>query len=478
MEEKEKMKLTKECIGSMSVENFVDDIVSNGLSSVRKCRKCCSLSDEDFMRHGIMRVFDETSSGREFLQKIFDYGIMGNNGEFPEEGYIAGSTYFGALCSRRRLEFTEEISIGIFRYLTNMIRKLPGVDYLSQLKELKGRSVFSGDGHYINAAVHTEKIKGKTPVPGCIYVQDLVSGFIYPLCQVESEISPKPHEIKFLKKYIPCLMNLGNGNGSPILIYDRAATDNKLWSGYHNIRRRGITIITRTKENMRFVHTIPLEFKKNDPVNEGVTGYYLCGVSNGGVLYTIHYTDPESGKKFIFLTNDKSLRPGVVALLYKLRWKIEKVFDVSKNKFYETKAWATSLTAHRIQSLFIALTYNITFFFRIVMDKIFNIRDEVSEQKRKKRIEHPEQSSSQKNSDSQQTNRNSDMPDKKHSSSTICHFISSSHIHQIPHRIIRFIRNIYAACKSHLTIFQIIPALQYHMKLKLPKPSSASSDTT
>ncbi len=49
----------------------------------------------------------------------------------------------------------------------------------------------------------------------------------------------------------------------------------------------------------------------------------------------------------------------MVALLYFLRWKIEKIFDVTKNKLHQQKAWANGTVAAQIQAHGIALTHNL-----------------------------------------------------------------------------------------------------------------------
>ncbi len=61
----------------------------------------------------------------------------------------------------------------------------------------------------------------------------------------------------------------------------------------------------------------------------------------------------------VSITTDASLRPGVVALLYLLRWKIEKVYDVFKNKLFATKARASGRTALLQQGHFQALLHNL-----------------------------------------------------------------------------------------------------------------------
>ena len=61
-----------------------------------------------------------------------------------------------------------------------------------------------------------------------------------------------------------------------------------------------------------------------------------------------------------FLTNlANKIAPGTVAQLYFMRWRIEKSFDELKNKLYETKAWAMSYTARKMQAAFIVLAYNL-----------------------------------------------------------------------------------------------------------------------
>ena len=73
----------------------------------------------------------------------------------------------------------------------------------------------------------------------------------------------------------------------------------------------------------------------------------------------IVYCDPLTKERFVFITTDPALRPGVIALLYFLRWKIEKVYDVYKNKLHQQKAWANGSVASHTQAHLIALTHNL-----------------------------------------------------------------------------------------------------------------------
>jgi len=49
----------------------------------------------------------------------------------------------------------------------------------------------------------------------------------------------------------------------------------------------------------------------------------------------------------------------MVTQLCFMRWRIEKCFDEIKNKIYETKAWAMTYDAKRMQAAFIITAYNL-----------------------------------------------------------------------------------------------------------------------
>ena len=54
-----------------------------------------------------------------------------------------------------------------------------------------------------------------------------------------------------------------------------------------------------------------------------------------------------------------TLEPGLLALLDKTRWEIEKGFDETKTKLQEKKSWATTTTAKEMPSHFVALVHNL-----------------------------------------------------------------------------------------------------------------------
>lgn len=97
-----------------------------------------------------------------------------------------------------------------------------------------------------------------------------------------------------------------------------------------------------------------------DPVNRGVERDEQGGTATRGVmLRRVTHTDPNSVTTYEFLPNEMTLRPDVIAQLYLMHWKIEKVFDDLKNKLRQTEAWAKSATAKEIRRQFICLAHNL-----------------------------------------------------------------------------------------------------------------------
>ena len=84
------------------------------------------------------------------------------------------------------------------------------------------------------------------------------------------------------------------------------------------------------------------------------------GTTTGVSIRRVTFRDPETDIVYQYLTNlPLGVEPGIVALLYKSRWDIEKVFDEFKNKLGEKKSWASSATAKTNQARLICLTHNL-----------------------------------------------------------------------------------------------------------------------
>ena len=85
-----------------------------------------------------------------------------------------------------------------------------------------------------------------------------------------------------------------------------------------------------------------------------------------------------------FLTTVTDLAPGLIALIYLMRWRIEKVFDTAKNKLGETKGWAVGEIAQDIRAHCFALTHNLLVLLRRHLEVSEGIREEKVMKKRRK----------------------------------------------------------------------------------------------
>lgn len=308
----------------------------------RGTRPTPELSDEAFVRLGLQRVLETCESGRAFLQERADGGEP-----------VARATFFDALHSARRLAMIGEVAAQSYQRFS---RQLGTRDWLEQFPELHRRAVWAVDGHQIAHAVHAiTDTKGARVPPGMIYGLCLHTGLVRPLAPFQGD-GHHGHEFPVFKQHLGQWLRADQREEMPIVIGDPAYIDVQFWC-LQKIRRQAV-VTTREKENMQPTVIATHPFDPADPVNLGVEADELAGYS-AGYLRRIRYRDPASGELFVFVTTCYNLRPGLIALLYLLRWKIEKTYDVFKNKLFEQKAWANGRTAHWCQAHFVALLYNL-----------------------------------------------------------------------------------------------------------------------
>ncbi len=84
------------------------------------------------------------------------------------------------------------------------------------------------------------------------------------------------------------------------------------------------------------------------------------------------------------------MRPGLIALLYFLRWKIEKAYDVFKNRFKASKAWGVGDNATVMQAHFMALLHNLLTVLLARMEHIGTPDQKVLDKTEKRRADTPE----------------------------------------------------------------------------------------
>lgn len=308
----------------------------------RQRRDTRELSDEQFLRSGIQRVLAQCDSGRDFLQSRQDGGEA-----------LARSTWFDALHSQRRGAMVAEVARRSYEVFT---RYLGQRDWLGAFVELKDRAVWAVDGHQIAHACHALTGANAEYVPvGELYGMCLHSGLLRAMAPFQGD-GKRRHELPVFKENLPRWVGPDRGKLVPIIVGDPAYIDILYWSEQRRLRQA--VVITREKENMKPTVISRYDYDPSDPVNRGVEADEMAGYTYA-YLRRIVYRDPATGERFVFVTTDRSLRPGVVALLYALRWKIEKAYDVFKNKLHQQKAWATGPTAAHAQAHLIALTHNL-----------------------------------------------------------------------------------------------------------------------
>ncbi len=347
----------------------VSDLTNNFFS-----RKCNELDDEHFIELGVHRVLNNYKSGREFFQ-------MSQSDEITD---VSSSHFFKSLSSLRRLKHLIQTENRLAK-LANKF--LSSNDPFNGFKELDRFDIYASDGSYIEWACHDEKFEKKIEsllVPrgeahkktkrSCqnFYSLNLRTQTIRQLtvAKIGGE-RQKEHDIHALKRLDHNELRFDANKGRKIIhVYDKACVDLPQWDLWK--KKSGIYFLSREKENQMLEFVEYKNFDKDDPINLGVMSDESVENLQAVPCRRVKYRCPFTGNIFDFLTNlPFSIRPGLVAYLFKSRWSVEKVYDVFKNKLAETKAWATSETAKTMQAKFICLAYNLS----LMMNKTIEIEE-------------------------------------------------------------------------------------------------------
>ena len=154
-----------------------------------------------------------------------------------------------------------------------------------------------------------------------------------------------------------------------------AALDFEQWNKWK--QGYGIYFISRTKETVNLSIQQCREFDRTNQINTNVLrDEIVSAATSKHLLRRIVFWDILESVSYEFLTNEMTLPPGLIAHLYKMRWEIEKSFDEFKNKLQETKAWASSENAKRIQAHLICLAENLLLLLRHDLEVHENVRNE------------------------------------------------------------------------------------------------------
>ena len=340
---------------------------------------CPKLTDLGFLEMGVMRCLSDSQTGRDFLQRHADNGRK----------EVSVDHFFTSLKSERRLANVRSIN----HFLSAPVAKACP-DPLKDISELSNFEIYAGDGHYHQAACHDKKqptAKGtmrSVPV-GHFFMLNMRTHYLRHLAFAHHENAPwrkGEHDMHALKRAeIDDLRDHAPKGRQVIIVWDKAGIDFRFWQNAK--QRHGLYFISREKSNMELEVLGNKPIDSNDLRNCGVIADQLVGTASGTLLRRVIYVDPVSGEEYSFLTTEMNLPPGVIALLYKHRWDIEKVFDELKTKLVEKKAWASSPTGKTMQAVFLCITHNLMMLIEAKIAAHENLSDTAEPERRRKRKE-------------------------------------------------------------------------------------------
>ena len=172
----------------------------------------------------------------------------------------------------------------------------------------------------------------------------------------------KLHTLLDLQGSIPTFIAISHGKMADVRILDELVLEAGAFyvmdRGYLDFFRlyyfvlAGAFFVTRSKARIQFVR---LEVRPVEPAT-GVRSDHLVRPRNESSLKDypaklrrIHYVDCETGKSFIFLTNNLVLPALTIALLYKKRWTVELFFKWIKQHLRIKHFYGTSENAVKTQ---------------------------------------------------------------------------------------------------------------------------------
>ncbi len=343
--------------------------LSVALSKTRNRRKCCSMPDDMWIELGVRRVISNEKSGLAFLASLEDKNDM----------EIAKSLYFEALKNTRRCLLCEEVVDELAKIVD---KTAGGIDSFDKFPSLDKYRIYAGDGHYLKHACHDPYIDGKKYATGHFFGINLRSHSMFYLDVTDQTGGKKKeHDMKLLKRMsVEKLLN-NSGNKPVIWVWDKAGIDAGQWIEWS---KKNIYFVSRAKENMKLKTMGVLPFDENHEINRGIEAFELVSVANRAIRM-VRYAHPVTKEIYTYLTTLTDVEPGEIAALYQARWDIEKVFDETKSKCEETKSWATSKIAKRMQALFICMTHNLLLLLERKIQKEHGIENEKEEKRKKER---------------------------------------------------------------------------------------------
>jgi hypothetical protein len=302
-----------------------------------------AFSDAEFVLLGVRRILTLNPSGRAFLQSVRQCEVTD----------VSLRAYFGAASSSRRMTMLHELNASLSLSICGE------VDRFACFPELSGRDILAIDGHDIRRASHEPKdllSSGRLEVPDTVtgvFLRNLRTG----AARVLGQTSGHQNEWSAAKAQPWSEFTWRPEARGTILVIDPIAVD------FAFLRAAKIkasaSVITRMKSNLVVTKSRKLNWDVTDNRNDGVIEDERVHFNTAGEFRRVTYKDPESREIYEFLTTEFHLPPGLIAQLYRLRWDIEKFFDVCETLLNEKKAWGTGPIPAQVQSEFLVMTHNL-----------------------------------------------------------------------------------------------------------------------
>ena len=172
----------------------------------------------------------------------------------------------------------------------------------------------------------------------------------------------KLHTLLDLRGNIPCFLRISHGKMHDVNILDELPIEpgafyimDKAYIDYarlYRLHQQAAFFLTRAKKNLDAKRRESWIIDKSTGLRSDQT-IVLAGVKSSQsypeALRRIHYYDIETGKRFVFLTNNFVLPALSIAQLYKCRWQIELFFKWIKQHLRIKAFYGTSPNAVRTQ---------------------------------------------------------------------------------------------------------------------------------
>jgi transposase len=180
----------------------------------------------------------------------------------------------------------------------------------------------------------------------------------------------KMHTLLDLRGAIPAFIHISDGKMHEVNVLDilpvEAGAFYVMDRGYldfarlYKLHQAGAFFVTRAKRGMNARRVYSARTDRTSGVvcdqTIAMNGFYVAK-DYPGHLRRIRFKDPESGKTLVFLTNNTTLPPLIIAALYKSRWQVELFFKWIKQHLRIKRFLGTSENAVKTQIWCAVSTY-------------------------------------------------------------------------------------------------------------------------